>query len=159
MALRRFDAHLPAAYDFPQVVAVTRARYQTAAAVNEVELDDGPVVAVYWDGWSPSAASLDAWRAEVAAHVPAHPTTAEQASTAAANADAIGQALDDAVARLAQIVTQQTTVAAAAKDATQAGQVGQLWAATQAQANALIDIATMLKRLRRLVRGDFTGTD
>ena len=74
----RHLAPLPSSYNLAQLRASTFSRYSLAVDVNEVDDNGVRSLAVYFEEAGPSVASLTAWRAEVAAHVPTPPSALEQ---------------------------------------------------------------------------------
>lgn len=150
MALNRRLAPMPAAYDLDQLTALTRSRYASLVAVNTVDDAGVSSLAAYWDGWSPSAASLDLWRADVAAHVPAHPTAEEQLVAATANEASIKAQLVAALATL-QAVIDAPDINFGTVQAAQT-QVRGLQAQTK-------DLARILRRVIRVVTGQLQATD
>lgn len=132
----RFDAQLPAVYDLPQLVSLTRTRYPSCEAVNKVDMAGGSFIAVYWDNWSPTASSLTAWRADVAAHVPTHPTAAELEATRADNEATLRQ-------RALPALTANDNFIAATKPSTAAAQASAAYDAAvrlSKECNALIQL-------------------
>jgi hypothetical protein len=68
MTIRSFLAPLPDSWNWDAITAVTKGRYASAIDVNVVEEPEGQEnAAVYFDGYSPPAKSLDLWRADILA--------------------------------------------------------------------------------------------
>lgn len=156
----RHLAPLPADHSLAQLRNAARTRFPSLIDCNTVDVDGTPNLAVYLpDG---SSADPAAWQASVAAHVPVHPTPEEQAATAAGNHATIEQAITDALATLDTLIAANSIPQIPAGSRT----LSQLTADVRAQRDAnqatragAQDVARTLKRLIRLVRGDFSGTD
>jgi hypothetical protein len=166
MTMRRFLAPLPAVFDLAQQRALTFGRYASAADVNIVDNGDGTrSLAVYFDGFSPTQTSQDAWKADVVGAVVQHPTADETANTRAVNQATITAALGQAITDLANVVTDMQTLAASASPGTGtlstlqlSNTVRQIDTSLRTVVADLSTTALALKRAARLLNGDFSST-
>lgn len=146
----RHLAPRPATYSLAQLRAATVTRFPAVVDVNTVDADV-PSLAAYFEN-GPTDATVTAWRADVAAHVPQHPTPEEVVLTAQTNEQALLALADAGLAQLQAIIDAADPAAGTLTTA-------QLSTAVRTLTSAVKTEARIQRRIIRLAIGKLDSTD